>query len=379
MKTFGIDSLNGIRLAIDDSKALYGLNSVGLVVKDTASSPSPLRYVFAQTIQEYNPIAIIGPLLSREIQAVANFADEHNVPIVTPSATVLNVRQFGSYWFSTALTSSLQAYQLVQYAMQQLQFNRFCIIHPQTAYGREFSHLFSQAVEDAGGDIIAVEEYGEDETDISPQILRLKQKDLAKFGRMETIGSLRAKKLLEEAESAKTIEPLIPLDPLGSLEEGEPTETEESGIDEDQPVYVPGFDAIFLPGKPVHVASISAQLAFHDINVALLGPNSWHNMELFHWARQGIEGGIFTDGLFLESPDPTVQDFVQRYRARFRSEPSIFSIQAYDALRWSWRQCGKVPDRVRASGSNWCGVMTSQPSVVWPPSVPMESLTAKSI
>jgi len=325
MKTFGIDSLNGIRMAFDESKTQYGLNSVGLVVKDTGSSPSPLRYEFAQTIQEYHPIAIVGPLLSREIQTVAHFADEHQVPIVTPSATLLNVRQFGSYWFSTALTSSLQAYRLVQYAMRQLQFKRFCIIHPQTAYGREFSHLFSQAVEEAGGEIIAVENYTEDETDISPQMLRLKEKDLAKYGKMETIGSLRAMKLLEEAESVETIEPLDPVDPV------ETTDTEESSIDEDQPVYVPGFDAVFLPGKPVHVASISAQLAFHDINVTLLGPNSWHNLELFRWARNGIEGAIFTDGVFLESSDPSVQDFARRYRTRFGSEPSIFSVQAYDA------------------------------------------------
>ena len=328
MKTFGIDSLNGIRMALEDSKTRYGLSSVGLVVKDTGSSLSPLRHEFAQTIQEYNPIAIIGPLLSREIQMVANFADEHQIPIVTPSATLLNVRQFGSYWFSTALTSSLQASQLVQYAMRQLQFKRFCIIHPQTTYGREFSYLFSQAVEEAGGEIIAVEHYTEDEADISPQILRLKRIDLAKYGKMETIGSLRAMKLLEEAESVETIEPLVPLEPVEPVDTGD---TEETSIDLDQPVYVPGFDAVFLPGKPVHVASISAQLAFHDINVTLLGPNSWHNLELFRWARDGIEGGIFTDGLFLESPDPSVQDFARRYRTRFGSEPSIFSVQAYDA------------------------------------------------
>jgi len=313
MKTFGIDSLNGIRMALDDSKTRFGLNSVGLVVKDTASIPSPLRYEFAQTIHEFNPIAIIGPLLSREIQTVANFADEHKVPIVTPSATLLNVRQFGSYWFSTALTSSLQAYPLVQYVMRQLQFKRFCIIHPQTAYGREFSHLFSQAVEEAGGEIIAVENYTEDETDISTQILRLKQKDLALYGTMETIGSLETMESVEGMESTETMEP------------------EETTTEEERTVYIPGFDAVFLPGKPVHVASISAQLAFYDINVMLLGPNSWHSLELFRWTRQSLNGSIFTDGLFLESPDPSVQDFAQRYRTRFGSEPSIFSVQAYDA------------------------------------------------
>lgn len=296
MKAFGIDSLNGIRMALDDSKNRLGLSPIGLVVKDTASSISPLRYEMARVINEYNPIAIVGPLLSREIQSIANLADENELPIVTPSSTLLNVRQFGRYWFSTALTSSLQVYHLVQYAMRQLQLKRFCIIHPQTAYGREFSQLFSQAVEEAGGEIIAVENYTEDETDISPQILRLKQKDLSRYGSMETM------------------------------------ETEEIMTDEERTYYSPGFDAVFLPGQPVHVASISAQLAFYDINVPLFGPNSWHSSELFYWARQGIDGGIFTDGIFLESPDPRVQDFAQRYRTRFRSEPSIYSVQAYDAV-----------------------------------------------
>ena len=337
MKTYGIDSLNGIRMALEDSKSRLGLNSVGLVVKDTASSPSPLRYDFAQTIQEYRPIAIIGPLLSREIQTVANFADDKEVPIITPSATLLNVRQFGSYWFSTALTSSLQAYQLVQYAMRQLQYKRFCIIHPQTAYGREFSQLFSQAVEEAGGEIIAVENYTEDETDISPQILRLKQKDLALYGAMKKRSLLEPKESEEESELLAELELMAQLESQEEPEsvDGEEAvdtkETSEPGPEDDPIVYVPGFDAVFLPGKPVHVASISAQLAFYDINVTLFGPNSWHSSDLFRWARGGIEGSIFTDGLFLESPDPSVQDFAQRYRARFGSDPSIFSVQAYDA------------------------------------------------
>ena len=292
MKAFGTDSLNGIRMALDDGKARLGVKSVGLVVKDTASSVSPLRYELPQIIHEFNPIATIGPLLSREIQAVSNMADDYEIPIVTPSATLLNIRQFGSYWFSTALTSSLQAHQLVKYAMTELGHKRFCIIFPQSAYGREFSQVFTKTVEDAGGTIIAVESYTEDETDIAPQILRLKEKDLTLYGS---------------------------------------TETEKTSTGGKRTVYTPGFDAVFLPGQPVHVASIAAQLAFYDINVPLFGGNSWHSPDLFRWARHGVDGSIFTDGLFLESPDPNVQDFAQRYRARFRAEPSLFSIQAYDA------------------------------------------------
>ncbi|MCA9470759.1 MAG: penicillin-binding protein activator [Nitrospirales bacterium] len=292
IKSFGTDSLNGIRLALEDGKEQFGLSSIGLVVKDTASTTGSLRYELAQVLNDFTPIAAIGPLLSREIQSVSHLADDYEIPILTPSATLLDVRRFGSYWFSTALTATLQVRQLVDYAMTQLGYTRFCIIAPQTAYGREMSQLFTQAVEYFGGKLIAVESYSEQETDIAEQIVRLKDTDLANDGEMT-----------EEKISQKKI----------------------------RKIYTPGFDAVFVPGKPINLALIASQLAFYDINVPLLGANSWHDPDIFRWARHGIETGVFTDGFFLNSPDPSIQAFTQRYRARFGTDPSLFSVQAYDA------------------------------------------------
>ena len=96
-------------------------------------------------------------------------------------------------------------------------------------------------------------------------------------------------------------------------------------------MYLPGFDAVFLPGQPVHLTLIAAQLAFFDMNVPLLGGNSWHNPELFRWAKQDLDGSVFVDGFFLNSPDPSIQMFAQRYRTHYQQEPSLFSVQAFDA------------------------------------------------
>ena len=76
---------------------------------------------------------------------------------------------------------------------------------------------------------------------------------------------------------------------------------------------------------------LAAQLAFYDINVPLLGSDSWYTPELLRWAKNSIEEGLFPTGFFQESPDPGVQGFVQRYRDRFHAEPTIFAAQAYDA------------------------------------------------
>jgi ABC-type branched-subunit amino acid transport system substrate-binding protein len=79
------------------------------------------------------------------------------------------------------------------------------------------------------------------------------------------------------------------------------------------------------------LAIIAAQLAFFDMNVPILGGNSWHNPEIFRWAKQDLNGSIFVDGFFLNSPDAGTQMFTQRYRSQFHKEPSLFAVQAYDA------------------------------------------------
>ena len=292
MKPYGTDLLNGIRLAVDIAKEQWGLSSVGLVVKDTTLLTAPLRVEMQQLLNEFQPRAVIGPLLSREIRSLGRLPDDYSTPFLTPSSTLLNVRQYGSYWFNTAMTSSVQAKRLVEYAIMTLGYHRFCIIYPKTAYGRELADMFSKEVIHSGGEVIAVEEYTEEQTDIGVQLRRLKVKDLAQYG----------------------------------LEEPEETRTGEERL-----VYTPGFDAVFLPGQPVHLAIIAAQLAFFDMNVPILGGNSWHNAELFRWAKHDLNGSIFVDGFFLNSPDPNVQMFIQRYRKQFHREPSLFAVQAFDA------------------------------------------------
>ena len=292
MKPYGTDLLNGIRLALDIAKEQWGLSSVGLVVKDTTTLTSTLRIEMQQLLDEFQPRAVIGPLLSREIRHISHLPDDYGTPFITPSSTLLNVREYGSFWFSTAMTSSVQAKRLAEYAILKLGYHRFGIIYPKTAYGRELAEMFGQEVIHSGGEVIAIEGYQEEQTDVAEQLRHLKNKDLQRDG----------------------------------LEKPEETRTGEKRL-----VYTPGFDAVFLPGQPVHLALIAAQLAFFDMNVPIFGGNSWHNPEIFRWAKQDLNGSIFVDGFFLNSPDPSVQMFIQRYRSRFHKDPSLFAVQAYDA------------------------------------------------
>lgn len=296
MKSFGTETFNGIRLALEEDEAFGNSGDVGLVVKDSALPTAQLRRDVSQLLDEFAPIALIGPLLTREVQLLADVPDFASVPFISPTATLPNVKQFGRYWFSSAMTPSLQINRLVDYAVQHFGYTRFCILAPQTPHGKQLLHIFQRAVVQNGGEVIAAEWYQPGTTDASRQIIRMKETDLSLYGEML---------------------PLVP----------------EDGNEEDVPlVYTPGFDALFLPGHPTDVAFLAAQLAFFDVNVHLLGTNAWNHLNLLTWGRSSIDGGLFGDALFLETTDPKTRRFITAYRERFQSDPSIFAVQAYDAM-----------------------------------------------
>lgn len=306
LKPFGIEALHGIRLALERETASFDSDAVGLVVKDSVLPPVPFRHEVSRLIEEFDPIALIGPLSAQEIHRVADVPDLTQVPFITPAATLPDVKQFGRYWFSTAMTPLLQVQRVVEYVIQHFGYTRFCILAPRTAHGKRLTRAFQRTVIENGGEVITAEWYQPGTTDATKQLTRIKEADLSFYG---------------------TMLPPEPAEPVTLLNPPVQDEAEEGGL-----VYTPGFDALFLPGRPTDVAFLSAQLAFLDVQVPLIGTNGWNHPDLLTLGHNTLEGSLFGDALFLQSDEPDVQRFVAEYRKRFQTDPSIFAGQAYDAM-----------------------------------------------
>ena len=307
LKPFGIEALHGIRLALERETASLDSNAVGLVVKDSVLPPVLFRREVSRLIEEFDPIALIGPLSAQEVQRVADVPDLTQVPFITPAATLPDVKRFGRYWFSTAMTPLLQVQRIVEYVMQHFGYTHFCILAPRTAHGKRLRDVFQRVVIENGGEVVAAEWYQPGTTDATKQLTRIKETDLSFYGIM------------------LPPEPAEPATP--------PNSPVQDAAEEERLVYTPGFDALFLPGRPTDVAFLSAQLAFLDVQVPLIGTNGWNHPDLLTLGRNTLEGSLFGDALFLESDEPDVQRFVAEYRTRFQTDPSIFAGQAYDAMR----------------------------------------------
>jgi ABC-type branched-subunit amino acid transport system substrate-binding protein len=299
LASFANDVLSGIQLALEMNGDRTGGPSVGLLVKDVEASQASFLDDFSSLLANDHPIAVIGPLLSKNLPVMAELAERSRIPLLTPTATLPNVRRLGSYTFSTALTYQPQAKRIATYALAELGFRRFCILHPDTAYGREMARLFAQEVRQHDGEIIAIESYKEGESDVGTQLKRMKAEDLKKYGLA------------------------VPIDP--TKVGGKLTKLDKKIL------YTPGFDAIFIPGRLSDVGLVAAQLNFHDMKVPLLGTNGWNAPDLIRTADQTLDGAVFVDGFFADSSNPNVQDFVDRYKKRFQATPTLFAMQGYDA------------------------------------------------
>lgn len=298
---FANEVLNGIQLAIETHKERGGDPSIGLIVKDIESDRASFLDDFSGLLSSDRPLVVIGPLLSKHLPVMAELAGRAHTPLITPAATLPNVRRLGSYVFSTALTYQLQVKRITAYAIGEQGYRRFCILHPDTAYGRELARLFAQEVRQHEGEIIAIESYKEGEADVSAQLKRMKAEDLKKYGLS------------------------VPVDP--SKQTGKQTKMDRKVL------YTPGFDAIFIPGRAADASMITAQLNFHDMKVPFLGTNGWNSPDFARTADSSIDGAVFADGFFAESPNREVQDFVERYKRRFQTSPTLFAMQGYDAAK----------------------------------------------
>ena len=301
LSPFANEVLSGIQLAVEANRDRAGSASVGLIVKDSESDLASFFDDFSGLLNTDRPLAVIGPLLSKNLPVMAELAERAHIPLITPTATLPNVRRLGNYVFSTALTFQLQAKRITAYAIKEQGFRRFCILHPDTTYGRELARLFAQEVRQHEGEVIAIESYKEGETDVSAQLKRMKAEDLKRYG------------LSVPVDQTKLTGKLTKLDK--------------------KILYTPGFDAIFIPGRAADAGLITAQLNFHDMKVPFLGANGWNSPDFARTADSSIDGAVFVDGFFVDSPTPTVQDFVGRYKKRFQTDPTVFAAQGYDAAK----------------------------------------------
>jgi len=194
---------------------------------------------------------------------------------------------------------------LVNYAVEKLGIHKFAILYPDDEYGRSMTDLFWTEVLKYGGEITNIESYLPKQTDFKNEIAKISDRFYIE-PRLDELNVLRNE--FEERMGRKPRHGEISLPP---------------NID---------FEAIFIPSFPKDIGQIAPSLSYADVEgITLLGTNGWNSANIIQRGGEYIEGAIFVDGFFNNSPYTIVQDFSTTFYNTFNHSPEIIEAHAYDA------------------------------------------------
>jgi ABC-type branched-subunit amino acid transport system substrate-binding protein len=224
-----------------------------LIFVDSGGTASSATAALTELVTRRGVVAVLGPVLAPETDAVVRAADAMGVPLVAMSQALENVD--GYEWaFQSWLTQGQQIEVLLDHAFAR-EMKHFAIFAPDSDYGQRAADVFTAAVQARGGEVSARVNYEAETTNHIPFARTLAQKRSSQ-----------------------------------------------------------NFDAIFLPENATKVPIAAAALAYEEIPVGqflpshasngipLLGLSGWNHYSIIPAGGKYTLDALFTD-VYVPPPD----------------------------------------------------------------------------
>ena len=269
--SFGIDALNGARLAVDEINEQGGVldHPVNLIVKDTESRTELVASIVEELIDAEKVVALIGEITTDRTLAAAPLAQERGIPLITPSATNEKITAAGNYVFRACYTDAFQAAIMTKFA-RSLDVDKVAMLFDgDNPYGTSLSNAFKVDFVKQGGSIVAEQTYRAGDVDYATQLNAIKLKNP---------------------------------------------------------------DIVFLPSYFAEAAVIIKQARQLAIEVPFLGTDGWDSSELLKFAGQAVNNCYFASHFSSERLSDRAKPFSEAYRAKFQAAPPPLAALTYDAV-----------------------------------------------
>lgn len=310
-KSIGERLLRSIQMGLGVDK---NPESYSLTIIDSQGLPELATQAVDKLVVENEVVAILGGVLSREAQALAERAQDYGVPTITFTQKS-GITDLGSSIYRHALTSELQVRELVRYAMQELDIKKFAIMYPNDAYGVEFANIFWDEVLVRGGEINAAQTYTPDEKNFNPFVKRM-------------IGTFYEAARSEEYAARKK--------ELEKIRKASPDRSKKSTRDkvEDEELLQPmvDFDAVFIPDTGRALSQIASFFNYNNVkDLKFIGPNIWNTPEILRRSASANAELIYVDALDPSSESFKNSKFFTEYKLAHNEEPTLLEVQAFEA------------------------------------------------
>jgi branched-chain amino acid transport system substrate-binding protein len=269
---FGISTRNGATLAFEEINRAGGLlgQQLRLVAEDTRGESNEATSAVTRLIDREGVVAVIGEIASTLSLAGGRVCQRKRIPMVSPSSTNPAVTQVGDYIFRVCFIDPFQGDVMARFARTDLRFERVALFRDQaSAYSMGLADAFRNSFVRVGGTVVDDQSYRSGDTHFSAQITSM----------------------------------------LGH-----------------QP------QAIFVPGYYTEVALIAREARGAGFTGKFLGGDGWSGPSLTQNDDDKLLGDFFSDAFAPEGAEaPVARAFLDKYRARFHTDPNGLAALGYDA------------------------------------------------
>jgi branched-chain amino acid transport system substrate-binding protein len=273
LSTFGVSSVQGAKLAVEEINAAGGTlgQPIQLIVEDNGSKAGETATITRKFISQDKVVAILGDLTSSATMEGAPLAQTAKIPLLTPSATNVAITRIGNYIFRSCFIDPFTGKIMAKFALERLKAKQAIVM---TDVKQDYSvgltdairHYFSQN----GGRVSNTLSYSSGDTNFRTQLTE---------------------------------------------------------------VRIAHPDVVFLPGYYTEAGLILLQAKQLGITCPFVGGEGWDSPALVQVAGKAAEGNYYTDHFSPADPNPRVQKFVQTYRAKYAALPDALAALWYDGAR----------------------------------------------
>ncbi|MBI2345596.1 MAG: penicillin-binding protein activator [Deltaproteobacteria bacterium] len=320
-RVYGEATLHGIECAAGKQTPCNSPIPIELHVKDSGGDPSRAASAVTELVQEHQVAGIIGPLLSRTVEAAAGRAQELKVPLISLSQRD-GIAEIGNYIFRVGLNAASQVETIARYAVKERGWKKIAIVYPENTYGETLRTYFRNAATALGASIVAEKGYAAGIANIVEARHEGGEADEAAKARPKP-GSLSTSGEVVPLAASEAALPVVP--------------------------RVRGAEAVFMPDSYRSLLTL-LKLGGSDIfgGAVLLGGSRWNSAGLLA-AGDRVEGAVFVDAFFPRGADVPTQQFVRTFAEAYRIEPTLLEAQAFDAVRLFIRAAQDARSRAPAN------------------------------
>lgn len=269
---FGQSSHKGTMLAVDEINEAGGVlgKAIRLIYEDNQTKQGESATIVKKLITRDRVVAVLGEVATGRSLEAAPICQTNKVPMISPSSTNPQVTETGDYIFRVCFTDPFQGKLLADFARRYLKASRVAILTDVAApYSVGLAQYFREPFIAAGGTVLVEQRFSSGDKDFRAQLTAIKAANP---------------------------------------------------------------EAIFVPSYYTEAGLIVLQARQLGITVPLFGGDGWEAPELIQIGGKALEGCYYSTHYSPEDKSPLVQNFVQKFKAKYSEVPDAMAALGYDSV-----------------------------------------------